>query len=128
MLRQQARRVRKGISAWTEPTRLATHFFAERNWTIVTGLKKIAAEAGETPARIALAWVCGRPGVTSTLMGVSRADQVRDNAAALDIVLAPEQREALDQLSAPADPRLLYSLFTPVPRQYAVFGGAVVNG
>ncbi len=77
------------------------------------GLKKIAAEAGEAPARIALAWVCGQPGITSTLMGVSRAEQVKDNAAALDIVLSSEQREALDRLSAPADPRMLYSLFTP---------------
>ncbi len=101
--------------------------FTPRNWTIVDGLKKIAAEAGETPARVALAWVCGRLGVTSTLMGVSRAEQVKDNAAALDIVLSSEQRETLDQLSAPADPRTLYSLFTPIPRQYAVFGGASVS-
>jgi aryl-alcohol dehydrogenase-like predicted oxidoreductase len=93
----------------------------------VDGLKKIAAEAGETPARVALAWVCGRPGVTSTLMGVSRAEQVEDNAAALDIVLSSEQRETLDLLSAPADPRTLYSLFTPIPRQYEVFGGASVS-
>lgn len=93
----------------------------------VDGLKKIAAEAGETPARIALAWVCGRPGVTSTLMGVSRPEQVKDNAAALDIVLSPEHREELDKLSAPADLRMLYSLFTPIPRQYAVFGGASVG-
>ncbi len=102
--------------------------FTPRNWTVVDGLKKIAAEAGETPARIALAWVCGRPGITSTLMGVSRPEQVMDNAAALNVVLSKEQREGLDRLSAPADPRTLYSLFTPSMRQYAVFGGSsVVN-
>ena len=60
-------------------------------------------------------------------MGVSRAEQVTDNAAALDIVLSSEQREALDQLSAPADARTLYSLFTPIPRQHAVFGAASVS-
>ena len=101
--------------------------FTPRNWTIVDGLKKIAAEVGETPTRIALAWVCGRPGIASTLMGVSRAEQVKENIAALDIVLSAEQREALDRLSAPADPRGLYSLFTPAPRQYAVFGGDSVS-
>ena len=90
-------------------------------------LKRVAAEAGETPARGALAWVAGRPGVASTLMGVSRAEQVNDNAAALAVVLSPEQREGLDNVSASADPRLLYSLFTPALRKYAVFGGASVT-
>jgi aryl-alcohol dehydrogenase-like predicted oxidoreductase len=102
--------------------------FTPRNWKIVDELKRIAAEAGESPARVALAWVCGRPGVTSTLMGVSRAEQVLDNAAALDVVLSAEHRAALDAVSAPSDPRMLYSLFTPGLRQHVVFGGSPVNG
>jgi aryl-alcohol dehydrogenase-like predicted oxidoreductase len=101
--------------------------FTPRNWTIVDELKRIAAEAGEAPARIALAWVCGRQEVTSTLMGVSRAEQVMDNASALDIALSPTHQEALNEVSASADPRTLYSLFTPALRQYAVFGGFSVN-
>ncbi len=100
--------------------------FTERNWRIVDALKRIAAEAGETPARAALAWVVGRPGVTSTLMGVSRAEQVRDNAGALDVVLSPEHRAALDAASAP-DAKMLYSLFTPTARQNLVFGGSPVQ-
>jgi aryl-alcohol dehydrogenase-like predicted oxidoreductase len=101
--------------------------FTPRNWKIVDELKRIAAEVGESPARIALAWVCGRPGITSTLMGVSRTEQVRDNAAALQIVLSPEHRAALDAVSTQADPRMLYSLFTPALRQQVVFGGSSVN-
>ncbi len=101
--------------------------FTERNWTIVDELKKISAEAGESPARVALAWVCGRPGVTTTLMGVSRSEQVMDNAAALDVVLSPEHRAALDAVSASADPRMLYGLFTAALRQHAVFGGNSVD-
>jgi aryl-alcohol dehydrogenase-like predicted oxidoreductase len=101
--------------------------FTPRNWKIVEELKRVSAEAGESPARIALAWVHGRGGVTSTLMGVSRSDQVADNAAALDIVLSVEHREALDAVSMPADPRMLYSLFTPALRTQVVFGGCSVN-
>lgn len=101
--------------------------FTPRNWKIVDELKRIAAEAGQSPARVALAWVCGRPGVTSTLMGVSRSEQVADNAAALDIVLPPELLAALDAVSTPADPRMLYSLFTPALRQHVVFGGCSVE-
>lgn len=97
--------------------------FTPRNWKIVDELKKIAAEAGESPA----AWVLGRPGITSTLMGVSRAEQVNDSASALDTVLSAEHRAALDASSASTDPRMLYSLFTPALRKYEVFGGGSVD-
>jgi aryl-alcohol dehydrogenase-like predicted oxidoreductase len=102
--------------------------FTPRNWEIVDALNRISAQAGESPARIALAWVCGRPGITSTLMGVSRPEQVADNASALHIQLSAEHRAALDAASAAAVARMLYSLFTPALRQHAVFGGSTVNG
>ena len=101
--------------------------FTPRNWKIVDELKRVAAEAGESPARVALAWVCERPGVSSTLLGVSRPEQVTDNAAALGIVLSAEHRDALDRVSASAEPRMLYSLFTPALRRNVVFGGCSVN-
>jgi aryl-alcohol dehydrogenase-like predicted oxidoreductase len=99
--------------------------FTPRNWKIVDELKRVSAEVGESPARVALAWVCGRTGITSTLMGVSRAEQIADNAAALEVVLAEGHRAALDAVSAAVDPRL-YSLFTPTMRQHVVFGGCSV--
>jgi aryl-alcohol dehydrogenase-like predicted oxidoreductase len=101
--------------------------FTPRNWKIVDELKRISSEIGESPARIALSWVCGRPGITSTLMGVSRSEQVTDNASALDLVLSGDHRTALDSVSASADPRMLYSLFTPALRQHVVFGGCSVD-
>ena len=77
--------------------------FTDRNWAIVAELRRVAGEMGQSPARVALAWVIGRPGITSTLMGVSRAEQVSDNMAALDIVLSAEHRQDLDAVSAPRD-------------------------
>ena len=100
--------------------------FTDRNWAIVEMLRQVADEAGQTPAKIALAWVTGRPGVTSTLMGVSRVEQVTDNVAALDVILLAAHRAALDGVSAP-EQRMLYSLFTPALRQHAVFGGSTVS-
>jgi aryl-alcohol dehydrogenase-like predicted oxidoreductase len=100
--------------------------FTERNWRIVDALKGIAQEASQSPARVALAWVLGRANVTSTLMGVSRVEQVAENIAAIDIKLSAEHRAALDAESLPA-PKMLYSLFTPALRQYAVFGGSSVS-
>lgn len=100
--------------------------FTERNWAIVDALRKVAAEAGQSPARVALAWVLGRPGITAPLIGVSRVEQVADNVAALDVVLAPEHRAALDAASAPET--RLYALFAPAMRRQVTFGGASVEG
>ncbi|GJE54847.1 MULTISPECIES: aldo/keto reductase [Methylobacterium] len=101
--------------------------FTPRNWDIVEGVRRVAEAVGQSPARVALAWVVGRSGVASTLMGVSRPAQVADNIAALDLVLSPEHRAALDAVSAPAEPRLIYGLSRPPLRQAVVFGGAQVR-
>jgi aryl-alcohol dehydrogenase-like predicted oxidoreductase len=101
--------------------------FTPRNWTIVDEVRRVAEDIGQSPARVALAWVIGRLGVASTLMGVSRPAQVADNIAALDVVLSPEHRTALDAVSAPAEPRLIYGLSRPPLRQAVVFGGAQVR-
>lgn len=100
--------------------------FTPRNWAIVEKLRDVAAQIGETPAAVALAWVLGRPGVGSTLISVSRPEQLTANIAALALTLPPEHRATLDQISAP-EPRMLYSLFTPTLRQHAVFGAAVTG-
>ncbi|MBJ7483996.1 aldo/keto reductase [Brevundimonas sp.] len=96
--------------------------FTERNWTIVDTLKRVADEAGQSPARIALAWVIGRRGVATTLIGASRPQQIVDNASALDIDLSDDHRAALDAVSAPGQ-RLIYGLFSDAGRRGAVFGG-----
>lgn len=100
--------------------------FTEKNWQIVDVLKTVAKEACESPARVALAWVAGRPGVTSTLIGVSKTAQLIDNIAALDLTLSDGQRDALDKVSAPV-PNMLYSLFTPALQKQVVFGGRSVS-
>ena len=100
--------------------------FTDRNWRIVDEVKRIAFEAGETPARIALAWVIGRTGVASTLMGVSRPEQVTDNARALGLILSADHVAALDEVSGGGEP-LLYGLSRPPARNHMVFGGADVR-
>ncbi|HXH17067.1 MAG TPA: aldo/keto reductase [Sphingomonas sp.] len=100
--------------------------FTDRNWRILDVLKRVARELDATPARVALAWVVGRPGVASTLMGVSRAEQVTDNVAALDLILPPEHRAALDTVSGGSQ-AFLYGLFEPTVRNQVVFGGADVR-
>lgn len=99
--------------------------FTDRNWRIVEALRGVADTIGETPARVALAWVLSRPGVDTALMGVSQVSQVHDNIAATDLHLSPAHHATLDAASAP-DSAMIYGLFTPAMRRNVVFGGSFV--
>ena len=79
-----------------------TDYLDARTFDIIDELIRIAATLGTTPAAVALAWVQGKPGVTSTIIGARTMEQLEQNLAGLDVQLAPEQMQALDQLSAPA--------------------------
>lgn len=101
--------------------------FTDRNWAVVDQLRAVAAEVGVPMAQAALAWVLGRPGVTAPILGARTPDQLRENVAALDVVLTPAQTAALDAASAPA-PAQPYGIFAPEVLRNAVFGGASVRG
>jgi aryl-alcohol dehydrogenase-like predicted oxidoreductase len=53
----------------------------------VQQLKPIAAEAGLTLPQFALAWVLREPNVASAIIGASRPEQVRENAAASGVIV-----------------------------------------
>jgi len=100
--------------------------FTDRNWSVVEAVKRVAGSCGESAARVALAWVVQRPGISSTLIGASKVAQVHDNIAALDIQLSDAHLAELNQASATTQ-KMLYSLFTPQGRQHVVFGGSSVR-
>jgi aryl-alcohol dehydrogenase-like predicted oxidoreductase len=64
----------------------------------VQQLKPIADEAGLTMAQLAVAWVLSNPNVSSAIVGASRPEQVRDNAAAAGKKLEPELLKKIDQV------------------------------
>src|SRR6476646_6231277 len=53
----------------------------------VQQLKPIAEEAGLTMPQFALAWVLREPNVASAIIGASRPEQVRENAAASGVIV-----------------------------------------
>lgn len=63
-------------------------------------LKAIAERHGATPAQIALAWVMRDDGVVA-IPKASRQEHVRDNRAALDIRLTPQDLADLDAVFPP---------------------------
>jgi aryl-alcohol dehydrogenase-like predicted oxidoreductase len=64
-------------------------------------LVEIADGHGVSAAQVALAWLLGRPGVASVVVGARTEEQLSDNLAAADLRLCEEERTRLDQVSAP---------------------------
>jgi aryl-alcohol dehydrogenase-like predicted oxidoreductase len=94
--RENATTVKSDRGAWIKSS------LNEKTYGIIDELIKIAKELESTPARVALAWVQGRPGVTSTILGARTVAQLEDNVAALDVKLTPPQIASLNALSKPA--------------------------
>ena len=64
------------------------------------GLRAVAARVGATPAQVALAWLLAQEGVIAIPKAVS-ARHVRENAAALEVVLTADDLADLDAAFAP---------------------------
>ena len=71
-----------------------------RNWKILAAVDQVAAELARTPAQIALAWLLGKPAVTSVIFGARTVEQVDDNIVAGDLRLSAEHMKLLDDASA----------------------------
>jgi aryl-alcohol dehydrogenase-like predicted oxidoreductase len=67
---------------------------------VLRALRGVAEQNGVSVARVALAWQLTRPFVTSVIIGAKTKEQLLDNLAATQVVLAPEQVAALDTASA----------------------------
>jgi diketogulonate reductase-like aldo/keto reductase len=63
-------------------------------------LEAVAARHGATAAQIALAWVMAQPGVIA-IPKASKQEHVRQNVAALDIRLTPEDFADIDRAFPP---------------------------
>jgi L-glyceraldehyde 3-phosphate reductase len=60
---------------------------SDENLARVRALNEIARRRGQSLAQMALAWVLRDPRVTTTLIGASSAEQIRENVGALDNLL-----------------------------------------
>ena len=72
-----------------------------RLYDIVATLVAIAEERGVTPASVALAWLLGRPGVCTLVIGARSEEQLAANLAAAGLQLSAEECARLEQVSAP---------------------------
>jgi aryl-alcohol dehydrogenase-like predicted oxidoreductase len=100
--------------------------FTERNWTIVDELVAVARELERSPAQVALAWVARRPGVTSTIVGATRPDQLATNLRALELEIPAPLAQRLEEVSRPEVVHP-YHFFQPTMRSMLTGGTQVAT-
>ncbi len=93
---------------WQATTRARTDQFGqadqfrELDFVIQERLVEVAEKRGVKPAQAALAWLAGRRGVSAPIIGASRAEQLDDALAALEIELDEAECARLEE---PYQPR-----------------------
>jgi aryl-alcohol dehydrogenase-like predicted oxidoreductase len=87
----------------TNPRFIGENF--QRNLRIVDEVQAVAAEAGATPAQIALAWLLAQGNNIAPIPGTKRVARVEENTAADGIELSAEQIERLNNLTPAAGER-----------------------
>jgi L-glyceraldehyde 3-phosphate reductase len=77
---------------------LSKEHLNETNLEHVRKLADIASRRGQSLAQMALAWTLRDARVTSALIGASRAEQIRENVAALDnLAFSAEELDEIDR-------------------------------
>ena len=68
---------------------------------VIERLESLAANRGVAPAQLALAWLLQKPGVVAPIVGVSKAHQLEEAIAALDLQLDSAETVQLEELYVP---------------------------
>jgi len=71
-------------------------YWQDAQFELVEELQKLAESRGHSLVSVSIAWVLAQPGISSAIIGASRAEQLDASLAALDIELDDELREACD--------------------------------
>ncbi|MGD1049942.1 MAG: aldo/keto reductase [Solirubrobacteraceae bacterium] len=77
----------------------------EKLFDTVELIVEIADAHGASPSQVALAWLLGRPAVSSVIIGARTDEQLADNLGAAALELDEAERRRLDEVSAP---RIVY--------------------
>lgn len=79
-------------------------FDKELGYRTLDALKQVADRLGVSMSRVALAWVLGRPAVSSVIIAARKPEHLEDNIKAVDLTLSDDDVRVLDAASDPGVP------------------------
>ena len=75
-------------------------YLNQRGFRILKALDELAAQYNSTPARVALAWMIARPGITAPIASATNLEQLKDLIEATKLQLDQTSIETLNKASA----------------------------
>jgi aryl-alcohol dehydrogenase (NADP+) len=72
-------------------------YYREDDFAVADAVAEVANKRGASPAQVACAWVLQAPGVTAPIIGVTKAQHLRDLIPAVELKLTPEEIAALEK-------------------------------
>jgi aryl-alcohol dehydrogenase (NADP+) len=72
-------------------------YYQDGDFDVVDRASEIGRGRGISPAQVALAWMLGKPGITSPIIGASKMNHLDEAIAAVDIHLTGEEIAALEE-------------------------------
>ena len=72
-------------------------YYRDEDFIVADRVQQLAKKRGVSGPQIALAWVLGKPFITSPIVGASRMAHLEEAVAALDIHLSPEEVRELEE-------------------------------
>ncbi len=97
----------------------------EKTYALIDELEVIAKAHDTSVAAVSLAWVSGRPGVASPIIGARQLVQLEDNIKALEVNLSDED---VAKLAGLTEPRLGFPQSMLTRAASILNGGVSVNG
>jgi 1-deoxyxylulose-5-phosphate synthase len=88
-------------TARSETDEFRRKLYLESDRDIVARVAEIASARGVPRARVALAWLLGKPPVTAPIIGVTKPEHISDAVAALDIALDADEVAQVEKPYAP---------------------------
>lgn len=90
-------REKSGETTRAKSDSFAQHlYYQDNDFAVLDVVETVAREYGVTPAKIALAWLLHRPGVTAPIIGASKLHQLDELVTALEISLSDETMARLE--------------------------------
>jgi 1-deoxyxylulose-5-phosphate synthase len=92
---------RTTVRAASDPV---AEMYEDSDFDVVDVVREVAEERGVSPARIALAWLLGKPAVTAPIVGATKLRHLDDAIAATEVALSEEE---VARLEAPYRPHAI---------------------
>ncbi|HEX6686335.1 MAG TPA: aldo/keto reductase [Candidatus Limnocylindrales bacterium] len=74
----------------------ADSMYTAADFDVVDEVRAVAGERGIPPARVALAWLLGRPGVCAPIVGATKPQHLTDAVASVDVTLTADEIARLE--------------------------------